>query len=87
MKKHIEHIGTETASSQLLFKMSVNSIWGSVLTLELVLVLICTLVLSDQNLGGHIQTDNPGIRHQEEHDKLLAHDAQRFVLPVATSYG
>lgn len=55
---------------------------GSALTLELVLVLICTLVLSDQDLGGHVQTDNTRVRHQEEHDKLLAHHPQRLVLPT-----
>lgn len=53
-----------------------------VLTLELVLVLICAVVLSDQDLCGHVQTDHTGTGHQEEHDKLLAHHPQRFVLPT-----
>lgn len=52
----------------------------STLTFELVLVLICTLVLSNQDFSGYIQTDDGRTRNQEEHDKLLAHHPQRFVL-------
>lgn len=52
------------------------------LTLELVLVLLSTVVLSNQNLSSHVQTDHTRIRHQEEHDKLLTHDPQWFVLPT-----
>lgn len=54
----------------------------SSLTLELVLVLIGSLLLPDQDLGGHVQTDNTRVGHQEEHDELLAHHPQRLVLPT-----
>ena len=66
----------------LLRLRNIVSLAGSELTLELVLVLIGALVLSDQDLGGHVQTDHAWVRHQEEHDKLLAHYSQGFVLPT-----
>ena len=45
------------------------------------------LALLDEDLCCCVQSNRLCLRHQEEHDKLLAHDAQRFVFPVATSYG
>lgn len=55
---------------------------GSTLTLELVLVLLGAVVLSNQDLSSHVQTDHARAGHQEEHDELLTHDPQRFVLPA-----
>lgn len=54
----------------------------SLLTLELVLVLIGSLLFPDQDLGGHVQADHTRVGHQEKHDKLLAHYPQGFVLPA-----
>lgn len=44
------------------------------------------LTLLDEDLGCCVQSDGLRFRHQEQHDKLLTHDAQRFVFPVAASY-
>lgn len=55
---------------------------GSTLTLELALVLINHLVLSNEDPGSNLQTDHPRCGHQEQHDKLLAHHPQRLVLPA-----
>lgn len=52
------------------------------LTLELVLVPIGSVVLSNQDLSSHVQADHAGVGHQEEHDELLAHHPQRLVLPT-----
>lgn len=52
------------------------------LTLELVLVLVGSLLLPDQDLGGHVQADHARVGHQEEHDELLAHHPQGLVLPA-----
>lgn len=33
------------------------------------------LAFLDEDFGGHVQSDRLGPGHQEEHDKLLTHDA------------
>lgn len=52
------------------------------LTLELIFVLICCLVLSDEDLGSHVQANHTRTGNQEEHNKLLAHYPQRLVFPA-----
>lgn len=44
------------------------------------------LALLNEDLRCCVQGDGLDFGHQEQRDKLLAHDAQRFVFPVATSY-
>lgn len=44
------------------------------------------LTLLDEDLGRCVQGNRLSFGHQEQHDKFLAHDAQRFVFPVTTSY-
>lgn len=43
------------------------------------------LTLLDQNLSSCIEGNGLCFGHQEQHDKLLAHDAKRFILPSAGS--
>lgn len=45
------------------------------------------LALVDEGPGRRVQRDRLGLGHQEQHDKLLAHDAQGFVFPVGASFG
>lgn len=44
------------------------------------------LTVLNQDLGCRVQGDGLRFGDQEQHDKLLAHDAQRLVFPVASSY-
>lgn len=43
------------------------------------------LTLLDQNLSSRIECNGLCFGHQEQHDKLLAHDTKRFILPFAGS--
>ena len=41
------------------------------------------LAFLDQDFGSQVEGDGQRLRHQEQHDELLAHDAQGFLLPPA----
>lgn len=58
---------------------------GVLLTLKLALVLVHHLVFSNQDLGSDFQAHHTGTRHEEEHDKLLAHHTQGLVLTARCS--
>lgn len=44
------------------------------------------LTVLNEDLGCCVQSDGLRFGDQEQHDKLLAHDAQRLVFPVASGY-
>lgn len=44
------------------------------------------LALVNEGPGRRVQCDRLGLGHQEQHDELLAHDAQGFVFPVGASF-
>lgn len=44
------------------------------------------LAALNEDLGCGVQGDGLRFGDQEQHDKLLAHDAQRLVFPVARGY-